>query len=183
MARPDRLEGQAWIRASKSFQKALLDVVPKYENAAVQLFSLDAEIFLEGIGGGAKGINKGDFVSRDEGVPYYTGNLMDSIGVRILKGNTIRAYRVMSDVTGTHATKPQTMKGLRDIWGYLEIMQRIERPSRRSGTGLVAQLMVGVPYAQEVDWKDEYFQPLSEKFVANLGDTMKYLEKYKVVVK
>lgn len=183
MARPDRLDGQAWIKASKSFQKALLSTVPKYENAAVQLFSLDAEIFLEGIGGGAKGINKGDFVSRDERVPYYTGNLMDSIGVRILKGNTIRAYRVMSDVTGKHATKPQSMRGLRNIWGDLEIMQRITRPSRRRGTGLVAQLMVGVPYAQEVDWKDEYFQPLREKFIANLGDTMKYLEKYKVVVK
>lgn len=168
MARPERLEGQAWRKASKSFQIALANASQQVSDYAVSVLDIDADLFLMDIGstGGELG-----------SIPVYTGNLLDSIGVRVLKGNTLMKYRVMTESTYKHANKPQRMGNIRNIWGDEEILKRITRPSRRYGNAVVAQMMVGVPYAQEVDWKDDYFGELQERFVDYITRHLDMLKK------
>jgi len=143
-----------WKKSSKSFQKELLSHKREYNEAAARVFTEASEDFL------ARVDDYGYHL-----VPIYTGNLIDSIGVRILIGNRLADYRTMVDTTYVqHATKPQHMKGIYPIWGEIEIMRRILRPSRRVSNSVVAQLMVGVPYAEEVDKKDDYFTDLQKLF-------------------
>lgn len=143
-----------WRKSSKSFQRELLSHAKDYNAAAAKVFTNASEDFLHRVN------SYGDHV-----VPIYTGNLIDSIGVRILVGNRLSAFRTMVDTTyEQHAVKPQHMKGVYPIWGEVEIMKRIMRPSRRTGRGVVAQMMVGVPYADEVDKTHDYFDELRELF-------------------
>lgn len=159
-----------WKRASISFQKALLGTAKEYNKVASNLLTAASEIFLTNTE-----------ASKWE-IPYYTGNLMDSIGVRILIGNRMVSYRTMVDTTYIqHATKPQHMRGLYPIWGELELMKRIMRPSRRVSKGLVAQLMVGVPYAEEVDRKRDFFDPLSKTFAYQMDKSLAILHNLKVI--
>lgn len=148
-------------------QVILTNASQKVSDFAVSVMASDSEQFLSDVGS-----TGGDLGS----VPFYTGNLLDSIGVRVLKGNTIMKYHTMAEVTYKHAQKPQSMGKIKDIWGDEEIMRRITRPSRRSGNGVVAQLMVGVPYAQEVDWTHDYFEDLKDRFVFSVT---KHLDRLK----
>ena len=173
MARPDRLEGQAWRKASKSFQEALFEAGRQISPVAITALDIAAGEFIWDVGSSAG--DRGN-------VPYYTGNLLDSIGVRILEGNTIKSFRTIGGEGIRHATKPQHMNGIKDIWGYLEIMRRINRPSRRAEKSIVAQLMVGVPYAQEVDWTHDYFSGLSDRFSSKMEQSLSVLKKYKYLV-
>lgn len=167
MARPGRLDGQAWRKASKSFQIALANASAQVSDYAVYVLDVDADLFLMDIGS-----TGGDLGS----IPVYTGNLLDSIGVRVLKGNTLMKYRVMTESTYKHAQKPQSMGKIKEIWGDEEIKRRITRPSRRVDKSVVAQLMVGVPYAQEVDWTHDYFESLKDRFVSYVT---KHLDRLK----
>jgi hypothetical protein len=177
-----------WRNASKSFQKELTLHGKAASKAAVPIVLKAAEDFLKSAETQPKSL-----------VPYYTGNLMDSIGVRVLNGNHLAGYRTMVDTTTQHAMKPQRMKGVKgDIWGEVELMSRILRGSRRSGTGLAVQLMIGVPYATNVGFDSytleaaggleinrEYSQELFGLFQSKIETYMKLLEKYpdiKVVV-
>lgn len=161
-----------WRSASKSFQKALLSTAKEYNRVASQLIMAGAEIFLK------------NTEASQWAVPYYTGNLMDSIGVRVLIGNRLVGYRTMVDTTYVqHAVKPQHMKGIYPIWGEVELMKRITRPSRRSSRGVVAQMMVGVPYAEEVDKTHDYFEPLSESFSYQMEKSIAVLNRLNVIAK
>ena len=161
--------GTDWRRASKAFQKELLSRSGEYSSEAARLFTGAAENYLTSVESYGR-----------MAVPYYTGNLLDSIGVRVLKGNTIVAIRTMVDTTYVqHATKPQHMKGLYPIWGELEINKRITRPSRRTNRGVVAQMMVGVPYAEEVDKTHNYFQTLRQMFETRMINGIAALGAYR----
>lgn len=161
--------GADWKKASKEFQKELLSRSGEYSTQAARIFTNAAENFLVSVESYGR-----------MAVPYYTGNLLDSIGVRILNRNTIVAIRTMVDTTFVqHATKPQHMRGLYPIWGEQEINKRITRPSRRTARGVVAQLMVGVPYAEEVDRTHNYFQSLQEMFESRMMAGMAALGAYK----
>ena len=173
MARPERLSGEPWKKASKSFQKTLVEAGKRItEFAVVALDGANGE-FIRDLGSeaGDKGL-----------VPYFTGNLLDSIGARILSGNVLRSYRTMETEGMRHATKPQHMRETKNIWGYIEVMKRITRPSRRQSKSVVSQLIVGVPYAQEVDWTHEYSPELRDKFYHKLDETLKVLEKTRFLV-
>ena len=157
-----------WRKASKSFQKALLSSSKEYNKVAANLITAGIEIFLQNTE-----------ASKWE-IPYYTGNLLDSIGARVLIGNRLVSYRTLVDVTYTqHAMKPQHMKGVYPIWGELELMKRIQRPSRRTRRGVVSQLIVGVPYAEEVDKTHNYFQPLSDSFSYQMERSLAVLGRLK----
>ena len=91
-------------------------------------------------------------------------------------------YRTLDGEGLRHATKPQHMNDKKDIWGYIEIERRIHRSSRRSGNGVVSQLIVGVPYAQEVDWTHDYFPELRDRFVATMNETLQALNKQKWMI-
>ena len=162
-----------WRKASKSFQLALTSASEQVSDNAILILAMNAGDFLYDVGGTAG--DKGT-------VPYYTGNLLDSIGVRILKGNTLMQYRTMTEMTTKHATKPQSMGGVRNIWGDEELMRRINRPSRRQGKGVVAQLMVGVPYAESVDQTHDYFGELKDRFVNGVSRDLERLRQRKYIV-
>lgn len=168
MARPDRLIGQAWTKASKSFQVELRAAGKMISQTAIEKFDAASSDFLRDVG--AQNGKEGE-------IPYYTGNLMDSIGVRILQGSVMKTYRMIYDEPGYEiAAEPQHMGNLKNIWGYVEIFRRLNRPSRRIGQSVVAQMMVGVPYAQEVDWKREFMPYLKDKFVSRIERASKELE-------
>lgn len=169
MARPSKYDGQAWRKASKSFQKAFFDASKQVSTFAINALDSAAGQFIRDIGYNPKGATGS--------IPYYTGNLLDSIGVRILQGNTLMRYRTMETEELLHATRSQHMDNQKDIWGRIEIMKRINRPSRRIGKGVVSQLIVGVPYAQEVDWTHDYFPELRDKFVNTMNETAQLLNK------
>lgn len=158
-----------WKKASKSFQTELLSRAGEYTNLAASILAKASEGYLlsiEPLGGVT--------------IPYYTGNLLDSVGVRILIGNRLADYRIMTETTYVqHATKPQHMAGQYPIWGEVEIMRRILRSSRRTGKGVVAQLMVGVPYAEEVDRTHDYFDELKDAFVKQMRGSLQVLSYYK----
>jgi hypothetical protein len=174
MARPSKYDGQAWRKASKSFQMALFEAGKQVSNFAIIAMDTASGQFIRDIGYDPKGATGS--------IPYYTGNLLDSIGVRILQGNTLMRYRTMETEELLHATKPQHMNNQKDIWGRIEIMRRINRPSRRTGKGVVSQLIVGVPYAQEVDWTHDYFPELRDRFVNTMNETVQILNKQKWLV-
>lgn len=174
MARPSKYDGQAWRKASKSFQKALFEAGKQVSTFAITALDSASWHFIWDIGYDPKGATGS--------IPYYTGNLLDSIGVRILQGNTLMRYRTMETEELLHATKPQHMNNQKDIWGRIEIMRRINRPSRRTGKGVVSQLIVGVPYAQEVDWTHDYFPELRDRFVNTMNETTQSLSKIKWLV-
>lgn len=167
-----------WRNASKSFQKELRAAGKTVSRSAEPLMLKGAEDFLR------------DAESRPKTlVPFYTGNLMDSIGVRLLRGSVLVGYRTMVETTTQHAMKPQRMKGIQgDIWGEVELMRRISRQSGRSRTGLAGQLIVGVPYADNVGgsyggedgsiFNADYFDELSDLFARKMETYVKLLEKY-----
>ena len=167
-----RREEVEWRKASKAFSLALTNAASQVSDFAVGILAQDADEFLIDVGGTGGGMSM---------VPYYTGNMLDSVGVRILKGNTLMRYRTMTQVTYKHATEPQTMKGVKNIWGEEEIMRRINRPSRRTSTGIAAQLIVGVPYAESVDQKQGYFQDLSDAFTIRMRSHLDLLKKRKFI--
>lgn len=176
-----------WRRASKSFQKELQVHGKAATKAAIPVILKASEDFIKSAESQPKSL-----------VPYYTGNLMDSIGVRVLNGSRLVEYRTMVDTTTQHAMKPQRMKGVKgDIWGEVELMSRILRGSRRAGTGLAVQMMIGVPYATNVgidkyelevaksSLTSQYSDELFDLFRNKLETYMKLLEKYpdiKVVI-
>lgn len=165
-----------WRKASKSFQKYLISAGKDITNAAIFVMDQAAKDFLIEIESQPRTL-----------VPYYTGNLMDSIGVRLLKGSRLVAYKTMADAVGLHATKPQRMAGVNgDIWGFVEIDKRIMRPSRRVSRGLVSQLIVGVPYADNVggdegeegEWENTYFKELSDLFAQRMESRLQILKQF-----
>ena len=157
-----------WRKASKSFQKALLSCPKEYNRVAADLMTAGIEIFLR------------NAEAAKWEIPYYTGNLLDSIGARVLIGNRMVAYRTLVEVTYTqHAVEPQHMKGVYPIWGELELMKRIQRPSRRTQRGVVSQLMVGVPYAEEVDRTHDFFDPLRDSFSYQMDKSLAVLNRLK----
>lgn len=167
---------QEWRRASRSFQVALKNIAPKVTKSAVVLLEGASEDFLTMAENLAHAV-----------VPYYTGNLLDSIAVRILNGSTIVSYRTMVETTTQHALKPQRMRGVSgDIWGEVEAMKRISRPSGRTQKGLAAQMFVGVPYADNVGgetdengkFNAEYFDQLSDIFVRRVEKYISYLSRW-----
>lgn len=171
-----------WRKASKSFQVELLAQGKTVSKAAESILLFAGEEFLRSAEAQPKSL-----------VPYYTGNLMDSIGVRVLQGNRLVGYRTMVETTTQHALKPQRMVGVNgDIWGEVELMKRIMRPSRRVRQSLVAQMIVGVPYAGNVGQSSntvsivgfskeiniDYFEELSKLFSSKMEQYTQLLAKY-----
>ena len=166
-------EDVVWRKASKSLQKGLSVAGEDYSDFAIMFLLSDAQDFLLDIGG----------VGADSSVPIYTGNLRDSIGVRILKGNTIKGYVKMTDVSPKLAKRPQRMKGIKNIWGEEEIIRVLNRPSRRTSKSVAAQLMVGVPYAESVDEEQGYFEELFDRFGLKMTNHLNELRKHNYIMK
>ena len=86
----------------------------------------------------------------DKNHPWWSGQLHDSVAVRVMQGNRIAAVRYMppSPATG----EPQHTKTIQNIVG-VEWAHKIaeEGGARYLLPGVQVQLIVGVPYAEDVN--------------------------------
>ena len=122
-----------------------------------------------------------------ENLPYYTGNLHDSIAAYVSRsGRIIRAHYMPQE-----ATKPQHVTKLsatvssdslsKNIWGYREAINAVRR-SRPLAKGIGSTLFVAVPYAGAADETSShpgYAEWLEETFGYEMDTAVKLLRFYK----
>lgn len=90
----------------------------------------------------------------DDMHPWFSGNLHDSVSVRIAEGMRTIGLRFMPMAAGDvyqDATAEDAGRDYPEIRGYVEGRLVAGRASRVRQNGLVAQLFIGVPYAQKVN--------------------------------
>ena len=86
----------------------------------------------------------------DEFHPWYTGQLHDSVAVRIMQGNRISSVEYMTPSPDTG--KPQHTETIKNIIGVDWAHEIAEGGGPRYFLpGVQVQLIVGVPYAEKVD--------------------------------
>lgn len=175
-----------WGKTSKGFAEALLEAGYTLTNKSVTKIADACQNFLEeedwdwprgqrfdashietrravrGSRAYASGYRGGD---ADH--PWYSGNLHDSIATSVMEGNRIRAIRYMKP----GATEYQTYKGQRvdGITAAEDAIRRAAYTFPRGGVSnsLRAVLVVGVPYADDVNKSDghyDFLSPLQEHF-------------------
>lgn len=153
-----------WTKASKQFQKELFSASDKVNRNAQQILVNATSSFL-------------DYVQMNkELLPYYTGNLHDSIATSVsASGRIIRANYMPRE-----ATKPQTAPGRKRIIGEQEAVRAIRR-FRPNRTGVYATLFVAVPYAEGANIKSKhegFYEWLQAEFESDMSASLKVLAKY-----
>lgn len=155
-----------WNTTQKQFQEELLKSAKGFNRRAERLMTEATQSFL-------------NLVDRSEElIPFYTGNLHDSIAAYISKsGRVIRACYMQQKATGPqHVTKisaPKTDNGesrYKKVWGYREAIKAV-RNSKPLSKGIGSTLIVAVPYAGAADEessKPGYLDRLREMFNSTL---------------
>lgn len=133
-----------WNTTARQFQEVLRNSAKDFNRHAEKLMVEVTEDFL-------KYVN-----SNGELLPYYTGNLHDSIAAYVSKsGRVIRACYMPQEATKPqHVTKLTATKTRKDnddtrykeIWGYREAIKAV-RNSKPLSKGIGSTLIVAVPYA------------------------------------
>lgn len=124
-------------------------------------------------------------------LPYYTGNLRDSIASAVsVSGRIVRAsYLTPSFQETWEKWRPQSYHGRKNIIGMQEA-ERAVRGYNYPPTGVSAVLFVGVPYAQEVDngtiGKREgntgFIGRLNEQFATSMDYTLSLLKTFPTII-
>lgn len=171
-----------WNNTRHQFQMELTRCAAGVNKAAEQIYSSATKDFLTHI------------QERKAYLPYYTGNLHDSIAAYVSRsGRIIRAHYMPKE-----ATKPQHVTTLsspdkdspsyenssvsrsKAIWGYREAINAVRR-SRPQATGIGATLFVAVPYAGAADQYSHnpgYIGFLEENFKISMEAAMRILSMY-----
>lgn len=136
-----------------------------------------------------------DFISNIE-VPFYTGNLQDSIGVQILHNRRLVSLRFLEQEATQPQRFPQTgtagfrKKGTTSsvkVWGRQRLMLLAYNKTRAEAKGIVAQLLVAVPYAHYANENSKTHPGYIERLTTDFENTMfraaKTLEKRQWKVK
>lgn len=100
-------------------------------------------------GEGGKSYKSG-YHGGDHYYPWYTGNLHDSVATVISDRNKTLGVRYMPDCSASNASVLQNYKGQvvdGEAWGKIAA----QRSSHVLLPGLQARLVIGVPYAKDVD--------------------------------
>lgn len=105
-------------------------------------------------------ISKGTVVTNlfggDKFHPWYTGQLHDSVAVRIMQGNRISSVEYMTPSPATG--KPQHTETIKNIIGVDWAHEIAEGGGPRYFLpGVQVQLIVGVPYAEKVNERGRHF--------------------------
>lgn len=165
-----------WNTTARQFQEELRKSAEGFNRRAERLMVNATEGFL-------------NFVDKnEESLPYYTGNLHDSIAAYVSKsGRVIRACYMPQEATKPqHVTKLTATKKRKDngdtrykeIWGYREAIKAV-RNSKPLSKGIGSTLIVAVPYAGAadedsskpgyLDWLRETFNKTLESRLPELG--------------
>ena len=178
-----------WNKFASAFSEALIDcgeqLTKQGETVMIRgceewLKKTDAEwphsTTVTRIGWGANNVSSRSF-GGDHDHPWYTGQLHDSVAVRVADGNRIIATRYMpAKATGgpQTATAEEAGRDYDRIVGQQFGILMAGRASRVAQKGTNAQMFIGAPYAQ---WVNE--QPRHEGFINELNvQFISFLEDY-----
>lgn len=161
-AREKRLQELGWRKAKAQFQKELLSSAAGVNRATQQIFVNANNQFL-------------DYVQMNKSsLPYYTGNLHDSIvAVTSQSGRIIRAVYMPKE-----ANRPQHAPYRKRIWGMQEAIQAM-RKQTYPRTGVYSTLIVAVPYAEGADEhsrKPGYLEWLESTFAVDMEEAVNVLK-------
>ena len=165
-----------WNTTARQFQEELRKSAKGFNRRAERLMVNATEGFLNSVD------------KSEESLPYYTGNLHDSIAAYVSKsGRVIRACYMPQEATKPqHVTKLTATKKRKDngdtrykeIWGYREAIKAV-RNSKPLSKGIGSTLIVAVPYAGAadeesskpgyLDWLRETFNKTLESRLPELG--------------
>lgn len=156
-----------WAKCTAAFSARLRKSVVPISKSAVQFLSTASYLFLDEIA---------------EDLPFKTGNLSDSVGVRVMQEYRTVSIAMLPKV----ATKYQYYKPVggvtQHIWGRQRLALALGRSSRAYADGVVAQLLVAVPYAQVANEHSGYLIKLYTQFITTMRMASKQLETVKWVV-
>lgn len=164
-----------WNKAYSGFSKALLDCGKQLTKQGEVVMLNAAEKWLRDTDAEwPKGTPPDSPGDHDH--PWYTGTLHDSIAVRVADGKRTIGIRYMPPAAVAPQTATEAQTGIRDydnIVGTVYGRITAARGSRVKQNGTVAQMFIGVPYAQSVNeyWRYEGFiENLNEYFIAAMED-------------
>lgn len=154
---------KGWSNARRKFRTELLSCASGVGKAAQQVFASAGDSFL-------------DFIQANNTLPYYTGNLHDSIAVVISRsGRVARALYMPKE-----ATRAQHAPGRKEIWGMREAISAVRRTSYPRG--VCGTLLVSVPYAEGVNNLPKhkgYLDTLESAFAGQMRTALRILSYVK----
>lgn len=176
----------AWGKASKGFSIALLDACETVTKKGAQVLATACEDWLaemdwewkrgslqkSGPSGGFY-LYKSGYKGGDATHPWYTGNLHDSFATAITDRGRLLHARYMTE----GAQRLQTYKGqiVDGAAAAHDALMRAVHTNMRGVGGLVARLVIGVPYAQKVnemeshkDYVDVYEKDFGDMLIAHM---------------
>lgn len=165
----------SWNSTAKQFQQELMSCAKGVSKATEQLLNSATKDYLQYV------------QDRKENLPYYTGNLHDSIAAYVSRsGRIIRAHYMPQEATEPqHVTKLSATASSdslsKNIWGYREAINAVRR-SRPLARGIGATLFVAVPYAGAADERSShpgYLEWIEETFGYEMDAAVKLLRFYK----
>lgn len=157
-----------WGKTYKAFSMALLGAGKALNSIATYELQDVAEGYLREedanwphgttvtrIGWGQNNVKSRSF-GGDRDHPWYTGQLHDSVAVRIMQGNRITSVHYMPPSSDTG--KPQHTETIKNIIGAEWARQVAEGGGARYLLpGVQVQLIIGVPYAEKVNSEGRHY--------------------------
>lgn len=164
-----------WGKTYSGFSQALSEAGKELTKQGITILSRACKEWLteqnadwpRGEGGGAF---KSGYRGGDEFHPWYTGSLHDSMATAVTDGNRIVNVCYMPDMSKSGAQSDQTYKG-RKINGAAEGQAALARASHVWLPGIQARLVIGVPYARDVNDSPAHAGFIDE-FEKDFGSTM-----------
>ena len=110
----------------------------------------------------------------DEYYPWYTGNLHDSVATRVSNNGRTISIRQMDPaaIIAQHDETHDRIDG--QVFGQMAAV----RSARMGLPGLLAQLFIGVPYAEKVNEMDShagYVEVMQEDFVKYITGRLEFM--------
>ena len=178
-----------WGRASKGFAQALLDAGVTVKKKGAEILGTACDEAIKSLDwmwprGANNGPYKSGFRGGDADHPWYTGNLHDSVAAGVADGIRLLAASYMTP----GAREDQRYRGTK-INGAEEGQEAMIRAVHTFGPGvggLRAMMVIGVPYADEVNRMDEHYDfasELEDYFVGEVESALSDLPKSQFKVK
>ena len=168
----------SWGKTYKGFSEALLDCGRQINERGKQYLVADAEKWLRDTDSewprhtekknGAK-------FGGDANHPWYSGQLHDSIAIRLAEGNKTIAIRFMPPAASgkaQHMDHPKITGIIGSEWAR-DVASRAEHTYWKGSKALQAQLLIGVPYAEKVN-EDGRHAGYAEELEAQFYDAISY---------
>lgn len=162
-----------WGKTAKGFAQVLLDAGQTVTKGAAELLGNACQEALEELDwmwprGKNNGPYKSGYRGGDADHPWYTGNLHDSVAAGVADGSRLLQARYMEPAAReTQRYRGQVIDG--KTLGP-EALQRAAHTFAPGVGGLRAILVVGVPYADEVNNTDAHYDFVSELTSQLVGD-------------